>query len=118
MRSTALVTLLTLTLGGCFEEEERTYDKSEFAQALAEAECDWIFNCCDTAELDTKLGSGASQSACVTSARNKYADLFRDANPEKWHGGAAAACESTIRRAAESCPRAFDPGRSWTSASS
>jgi hypothetical protein len=109
MRSTALVTLLTLTLAGCFEEEEKTYDKNELAQALAEAECDWIFACCDSAEQDTKLGSGTSQSACVSSARSKYADLFRDADPEKWSGSAAAACLGTVRSAAESCPRAFDP---------
>lgn len=108
---TTLVLTCAVALAACWAEEDKKYDKNEFALALAEATCTWVDSCCDAPERDTLLGSGVDRTGCIADKRSDYATYFRDASPEQWNDDEAVSCVDAISELASSCPRAFDADR-------
>lgn len=104
-----ILTLPVVVLGppACTPEDP-TVSKAAFPAAMAEAVCRWVTACCDQAEQQSQPGSG-SEAACQSQVSSQYANLFQGADAELWNGTEAQSLVDQINRAAEECPKAFDP---------
>jgi len=100
----ALCALFALGTGCTTEDPGIT--KEGFASAAAQATCNWVFACCDSAE---RTNYGSDQSSCIASMSTTYTALYKDADPQAWDPKMARAQVDSVQGAAQSCPKSYDP---------
>jgi hypothetical protein len=107
MLAALALSISLISFAGCIEDDPE-YNTTDFAHRMAEASCSYIFTCCDSAETETLLGSGASESGCITTMRSTYLSYYRDVDAAQWNAKDAVGCIDQINQALEGCPRNYD----------
>lgn len=106
-----IVIMAILPYVSCFSSEEPSIAKQDFPLEMAKVVCEWTFNCCDDSEMDLymELEGTKDKNECMLQLMNEYNEIYQDADPGRWNSKEAQHCVDAMLKAANECPRNFDP---------